>query len=50
MQNLLIFRAKQYRLVVYELAESQHYYEKIDFLDDKNTIGALQDYEKFIGT
>lgn len=47
--NLLILGAGQYGVVARDIAESLNQFEKIDFLDDKNSfaIGGLNDYEKF---
>lgn len=47
--NLLILGAGQYGVVAREIAVSLNQFEKIDFLDDKNSfaIGGLNDYEKF---
>lgn len=49
-KNLLILGAGQFGLMVKEIAESMHCFEKIDFLDDNNelAIGKLDDYERFV--
>lgn len=49
-KNLLILGAGQYGQVTKEIAESMGRYDKIDFLDDVNTmaIGSLNDYMKFL--
>lgn len=48
-KNLLILGAGQYGQVTKEIAESMGRYDKIDFLDDVNSIavGSLNDYAKF---
>lgn len=48
-KNLLILGAGQFGLTVKELAESVGFFEKIDFLDDNNSIavGKLTEYRRW---
>lgn len=49
-KNLLILGAGQYGQVAKETAEAMQCFDKIDFLDDNNSIaiGRLDDYNKFV--
>ncbi len=48
-KNLLILGAGQYGQIVYETAEAMGCFDRIDFLDDQNSIaiGVLEDYKKY---
>lgn len=48
-KNLLIVGAGEYGIMAKEIAEEMDYFDKIDFLDDKNveTIGNVEDVENF---